>query len=691
MHAMGVAAKPEEESESEMDQLQLLGASLSRLAQEQVGIRQVVEDRWLEDLERYMGKYDSATASRLAATGGSKAFVNLTRAKTSVAEARLSDMLFPSDDKNWGIQPTPVPEMQKMTQSDAPAVNEMGQQMQAQDGTPILEMDVANAQLQEARDAARAMEKEINDQLTEARYHALMRDVIHDACVFGTGIAKAPVILNRRRKSWQNLGEGVHSMSMVQEFRPGVERVNVWDFFPDMAATHISECNFIFERRYVSKRQLFDLAGTPGYFPEEIRKVITSSPKNIAGGGETHVARLRELSGLATDLTQGRYEMWEYHGPLDKDDLACCGYEVGEDDEDDSLSVNEAVVTFVNGHVIKADINPMETQERPYSVFSYEQDDTSVFGFGLPYLVRHEQRIANASWRMALDNAALTTGGQVVINREVLIPDDGQWNLRPRKTWHVTDPTVDVRSAFATHETSSHLDELLAIYNLARNMADDVTALPMLAQGEMGGAPDTASGMSMLLNSSNVVLRRVVKSFDDDMTRPLITRFYDWNMQFNPKPEIKGDFEVDARGSSTLLVKETQTQALITMMQLAESPVFGPLVKSAALFRKVAQAQHITPDDVIASDEEIQAQEAAAQQAAQEPDPEMVLKEKELEVKLQIAQMNAEVQMVRISEQNDMSLEQVKAAMAKTQLVEDNKANIHMSELDYAEKEGKGI
>jgi hypothetical protein len=127
------------------------------------------------------------------------------------------------------------------------------------------------------------------------------------------------------------------------------------------------------------------------------------------------------------------------------------------------------------------------------------------------------------------------------------------------------------------------------------------------------------------------------------------------------------------------------------MMQLAESPVFGPLVKSAALFRKVAQAQHITPDDVIASDEEIQAQEAAAQQAAQEPDPEMVLKEKELEVKLQIAQMNAEVQMVRISEQNDMSLEQVKAAMAKTQLVEDNKANIHMSELDYAEKEGKGI
>jgi hypothetical protein len=381
--------------------------------------------------------------------------------------------------------------------------------------------------------------------------------------------------------------------------------------------------------------------------------------------------------------------MWEYHGPLDKEDLACCGYEV--DDEEDDLGLNEAIVTFVNGVVIKADINPMETQERPYALFCYESDDTSVFGFGLPYLVRHEQRIANASWRMALDNAALTTGGQVVINREVLIPDDGQWNLRPRKTWHVTDPTVDVRTAFATHETSSHLDELLAIYTLARNMADDVTALPMLAQGEMGGAPDTASGMSMLLNSSNVVLRRVVKSFDDDVTTPLISRFYDWNMQFNPKPEIKGDFEVDARGSSTLLVKETQTQALITMMQLAESPVFGPLTKHAALFRKVAQAQHITPDDVIVSDEEIQAMEQQQAQQAEEPDPEMLMREKELQVKLQIAEMNAKVQMMRLAEQQDVSMAQLEATLAKVQLVEDNKANMHMSEMDYAQREGKGI
>ena len=40
----------------------------------------------------------------------------------------------------------------------------------------------------------------------------------------------------------------------------------------------------------------------------------------------------------------------------------------------------------------------------------------------------------------------------------------------------------------------------------------------------------TAMGMAMLMNAVNVVFRRVVKNFDDDMTMPNISRLYDWNM-----------------------------------------------------------------------------------------------------------------------------------------------------------------
>jgi hypothetical protein len=95
---------------------------------------------------------------------------------------------------------------------------------------------------------------------------------------------------------------------------------------------------------------------------------------------------------------------------------------------------------------------------------------------------------------------------------------------------------------------------------------------------------------------------------------------------------------------------------------------------------------------VIVSDEEIKAMEAQAAEQAEEPDPELLLKEREIEVKLEIARMNAQVEMAKIAAQTDSSMAQVEANMAKAQLTEDNKANIHMSELDYAKKnEGKGI
>jgi hypothetical protein len=577
---------PEENAEQLAEKLQAFGFGLQRLAQEQVGIRQVIEDRWLADLEQYMGQYDAETKGRLAKSSGSQAFVNITRSKTTAAEARLSDMLFPSDDKNWGIQPTPVPDLDKAVGSTDPNLAEFAKQ-----------------QLQLATDRAEAMAKEIDDQLVEAKYHQVARDVIHDACLFGTGVIKGPVIINRTRKMWRQVAGAVHQLQVVNEFRPGVEHVKIWDFFPDMSASKIEECAFIFERRYVTKKQLIELAKRPGYLTDQIRQVIAESPRMVASVGGTYIARMRELSGLQANLDDHRYELWEYHGPVEKDNLRMCGCEV----DDDELTEIEAVVAFINGRVIKADLNPLETNESPYSTFCFEDDDTSVFGVGVPYLLRNEQKIVNAAWRMTLDNAALSTGPQIVVNRELVVPSDNAWDLKAKKVWWLLDPEKDVRAVFDAFEINSHQAELTDIFDRARELADEVTSLPMLAQGEQGEAPDTLGGTSILMNAANVVLRRVVKQFDDGITRPFIGRMYDWNMQNSEKEEIKGDFEVDARGSSALMVKETQTQALQNLLMIAEREPYKDLTKHAALYRKTVEAQHLNADDIVKTDKELEA------------------------------------------------------------------------------------
>lgn len=661
----------------DIDKISLIGSSLMRLATEQIGIRQTIEDRWLSDLEQYLGKYDAITINKLEKSKMSKAFVNGTRSKTNAAEARLSDMLFPTDDKNWGIKPTPVPEMSRFKNSEKLVVDEYGDTINDKNGQELSGREYFKEKEKDARDKAELMEKEINDQLTEANYQDICREVIHDSCLYGTGVIKAPVVINRTRKKWDKLDDDVHSLSIEKEYRPSVEHIKIWDFFPDMSSTNIDDANFVFERRFISKKQLIELAKRPGYFPKQIQRVMEDTPDSQSYSGSGYISKLRELSNLSVDLNKGKYELWEYHGELSAEDLSICGHDV---DENDAMVHTEVIVVFIGSHIIKVDINPLETGDRPYSIFVYDKDDSSIFGVGVPHLVRNEQRIMNAAWRMVLDNAGISTAPQIIMNKDVVTPSDGEWDLRPRKIWFTNNPDFNVDNVFTTFNIPSHQNELYAIYLAARSMMDDVTNLPLLSQGEMGGAPDTAAGMSMLMNSSNVVLRRVVKTFDDDITTPVITRFYDWNMQNSEKEEIKGDYNVKARGSSTLLVKETQTQALMHLMQISQSPHLAPITKIAGLYRKVAESQHLAADDIIKTDEQIKEE----QEQEKSPPIELLLAKAEMELKVKLEQMRNEtsIAIAQIKSQTDTQINQLR---------EDNKANLQMHEAQIKERHGQGL
>jgi hypothetical protein len=86
---------------------------LETLANEQVGLKVNIEARWIEDLRNYHGLYDNTTEAALRLARKSRAFVKITRKKTNAWAARLEDLIYPTDDRNWGIQPTPVPRLAK--------------------------------------------------------------------------------------------------------------------------------------------------------------------------------------------------------------------------------------------------------------------------------------------------------------------------------------------------------------------------------------------------------------------------------------------------------------------------------------------------------------------------------------------------------------------------------------------------
>jgi len=599
-----VTEKSEQAERDMAERLRVFGVRLQSKANDQVQRRYSIDERWLDDLRQFNGQYDKVTAATLAASGGSKLFVNITRNKVNAAEARLIDILFPTDDRNWGIQPTPVPYLSKIAKDEDPVQNEDGSPFVTDEGVQVEKRDIAQGVLEEARERSNGMQDEIEDQLNETNYNSVNRDMVHDAVLYGTGVLKGPVILGKTRQKWSEVvddqGQVAQVIEMVEDLKPGAERVDPWDFFPDMQARSIDDAEFIFQRHYMSKKALRDLADKPGFLRTQIAEVLKQDADNSHTA--THLQEMQSMAGISS-MDNRRFEVWEYHGPVDKDDLIAAGVEV---DEDDVFTDYNGVVWFSENRVIKAVINPADTGEMPYCVFNWEGDDTTIFGVGIPFLMRSSQKVLNATWRMLMDNAGLSVGPQTVINSQVVRPADGNWRLTPHKVWELTDKNGSVNNVFGSFEINSHMTELIALFQYARQIADEETALPQIAQGEQGSATDTASGMSMLMNSANTMLRRVVKNFDDDVTRPFIKRMYDWNMQFNPKEDVKGDFCIDARGTSSLLVKEQQAVNLMNLMNISASPLLEPLTNTAALYRKVVSSMQIEADEIVKSTEEIE-------------------------------------------------------------------------------------
>ena len=90
-----------------------------------------------------------------------------------------------------------------------------------------------------------------------------------------------------------------------------------------------------------------------------------------------------------------------------------------------------------------------------------------------------------------------------------------------------------------------------------------------------------------------------------------ITRAYHFLMQFSPRDEIKGDYTVQARGSSVLLVREIQAQNLLLLAsQMSVHPVLGQHFKIRNLLKVLLQSMMISSDDVLKTELELMAEAA---------------------------------------------------------------------------------
>lgn len=666
--------------------------------------RSGIETIWREDEDQYLGvdpgaqlapskdQYGTASSDQPVR---STIVLNITQPKTDAAEARVIDMMLPVDNKPWGLKPTPIPELAEMAQdTEAKFVLPNGQAVPA--------AEVAKLALDQAQQAADAHEKLIEDQFVDCNWARKVRGLIRSAARLGTGIMKGPVPHILQERSWQKMdGSNVYELAIIERLVPWCDNVDVWDFFPDPnCGEDIQRGSYVIERDYLTERMLRDLmrsAGADGYIAGEIAAALKEGPQR---NNRTERDDRRD-SQRVDDET---FEVWYYYGDIPKTDLQALGCGCA-DEEGTELHVS-AILTLVNDRIIKATINPLETGEFPYQVMPWDRVPGEIWGRGVPRKIAVPQRITTAAARALMDNAGLSVGPQIIIDDMSVEPMDGRYEITGRKLWRfkLGGNARNAQEVMAVFNVPTMQAEISNIIEFGLRMADEVSGLPLLLQGERGSSPDTVGGMQMLMQSASIVLKRLAKQFDDYYTRPALRAWYNWNMQHSDDEAIKGDLQIDARGASELAARDQANQFLMVAGQFVGNPAFG--IDPKKLFKEMAGANHFDARKIQFTDEEIKQQQ---EQQPQMPPPQVAVaqikaqteqeklqfhaseNEKDRQFEAYMAQLDAELKQMEAAGQQQISVANMRAKLADSAMKERSKQQLLAAELVHANQYGRGV
>ena len=594
------------------------------------------EERWLRAYRNYRGIYGPEV--QFTEAEKSRVFIKVTKTKTLAAYGQIADVLFAKNAFPISIDPTELPDGIVEDVSFDPALPEPlredkksepvspygfkgdGREFPAGATSKTLQ-ELLNPELDKklepisgvqagvgttptsvtfspAMIAAKKMQKKIQDQLEESSASKHLRNTAFEMALFGTGIMKGPFAVDKEYPSWEDeTGEYSPTFKTV----PQVSHVSVWNFYPDPDANNMDEAQYVIERHKMSRSQLRSLKKRPYFRSSVIDEVISL--------GENYDKEYWEddLSDYAPEHGVERFEVLEYWGMVDVDMLMEQGVDIPRELQDtDELQAN---VWICNGKLLRMVMNPFKPARIPYMAAPYELNPYSFFGVGIAENMDDTQTLMNGFMRMAVDNAVLSGNLLIEVDETNLVPGQ-DLSVYPGKVFR-RQGGAPGQAIFGT-KFPNVAGENLQLFDKARVLADESTGFPSFAHGQTGvqGVGRTASGISMLMGAATGSIKNVIKNVDDYLLRPLGEGMFRFNMQFDFDPEIKGDLEVKARGTESLMANEVRSQRLMQFMQVASQPTLAPFAKFQYIIREIAKSLDLDPDKVTnnMSDAAIQAE-----------------------------------------------------------------------------------
>lgn len=630
----------EMEAKQEQERLEILedlASSIEGKFKDREKRRSVKEEQWLECWRLYLpnviptgnqtapgGKFNAKQAP-----SGDRPDVNIVANKCDIAIAQCESMQFSVGDKNWDLEPS-----------------------------PNAEATTANA--------CELMEREIETQLDDCGYGRSCRKAMKDRVIMGTGVLKGPVNTGKMRTRYEPVGDGsVWAPTVSVDISPDVTYVNPWFFYPDDTVNEFGFVGDTIELHPMSPFDLKKLMQHPGYIAEQIKEAVKMTPEDYQQHAYSEFANLTDSNPY---LFTHKYRVLEYHGPITVDQLGTIGIEPTYDSPNGEYY---GEVWVVCGKVIRIELQNIEACfEVPYCVSTWIKDPSSIFGIGAPMLMRDQQRVVTQVWHMMLDNASVSSGPQVALNKEYIEPADGLWEISPYKAWYLKDPMLKVQDAIQFFYPPNITDSLQPILDLSRRFAEEESLTPMIAGGmQSPQTQESATGALIMQQASTTLLDYLAEEWDDQVTDKIIRRMYAWNMQYNPKPEIKGDFSVDVRSSTEYKNKQMHLRDIERLsVEASQNPSLGMMLNLDGLQRIRLTMMNIPYKGIVRTPEEVK---QIQDQMANKPDPDMM----ELQIKQQEVQISAaEIELKKQQMQFEMIQQQQREAWEHEQKMAANYA-----------------
>ena len=569
--------------------------------------RMTDESRWLECYRNYRGLYGPTT--QFTSTEKSKAFIKITKTKVQAAVAQITEVLFAGNKFPIGVEAARLPlgaedslnvDPQSQAQPSLKSNPQMSPQIakvlgpkknvlaqvegQLQAGTGLTPNAIV---FEPAKDSARKMEKQIHDQLDETDASKHLRQGVTDLALFGSMVIKGPLAVNKEYPRWSPDGKYIPEMRLT----PRMNCVHIWDAYPDADARTASEMEKFIERHRLSKSDLRALNRRPHFRKANIEAAISDGPNYNQEYWEYDLTEENDVT------PEQRWEVLEYWGICDAEVAKEAGLTIPKElRKEDQVQINAWVC---GPHVLRIVFNPFTPEHIPYYIVPYELNPYSIFGIGVAENMLDTQLLMNGFMRLAVDNAALSSNIIFEVNEDFLAPGQTM-ELFPGKVFRRTGGTQG--QAVNSTKFDNQTQEILMLFDKARQLSDESTGMPSYAHGMTGiqNVNRTASGMSMLMGAAAQNIKAVVRNIDDYLLTPLGKAYFAFNMQFNFDKDYIGDLSVIAKGTESLMRNEIRSQRLLQLGQFAASnPAMAPLIKWDYILREYVASLDLDEDKVV--------------------------------------------------------------------------------------------